>query len=77
MNLDCSIPSLSIKVRWDTSHLCRCTVLLKDVHSFVLDMSTSYTARWGGTDGSGGKSIKIASISKCMDVLLVRIILNN
>ena len=74
MESDCSISILLLKVRCDTIHLCRCTVFLKDVRSFVSGVSSYFVKYMGGPDYYGGKSIPVASICKCVDVLLVRII---
>ena len=49
---------------------------LNAVRSFVSDVYTSFTESRGGSDGYGGKSILVVSIRKCVDVLLVRLILN-
>ena len=76
MNSDCSVSSLSLKVRCDTRHLCRCTVLLKAVHSFVSDVFTSFDESMGGPDGSGEKSISAAYIRNSVDVMLVRLIIH-
>ena len=38
-------------------------------------VSSSFVESRGVPDGSGGKSIPVASICKCVDVLLVRIIM--
>ena len=75
MKSDCSISNLSLKVRCAASHLCQCTVFLKALRSFVLDVYFSFAESVGGPDGSGGKSIPVASIRKCVDVLLVGFIL--
>ena len=77
MNLDYIISNLSPKVRCYTRHLCRCTVLLKAVRSFVLYVFYSLAESRGDPDGSGGKSSMVDSISKCVYVLLVRIIMQN
>ena len=50
---------------------------LKDVHSFVSDVYSYFNESMGDNDGSGGKSIPEAFICKCVDLLLVRLILNN
>ena len=39
-------------------------------------MPFSFDESMEGTDGSGGKSIPVAYVRKCVGVLLVRIILN-
>ena len=75
MKLEYSISNLSLNVRCDTSQLCWCAVFLKDVCSFESDVSSYFTESRGGTDGFGGKSIPVASIRKCVDVLIVRIIM--
>ena len=46
------------------------------VRSSVSDVYTSFAESRVGSDGYGGKSILVASICKCVDVLLVRLILN-
>ena len=46
------------------------------MRSFVSDVYTSFTESRGGSDGYGGKSILVAYVCKCVDVLLVRLILN-
>ena len=69
-------PNLSLKVICDTSHLCQCTVFLKSVCSFVSNVYYSLAESRGSPNGSGGKSIPVASIRKYVDVLFVRIILN-
>ena len=75
MKSDYIISNLSLKVSCDTIHLCRCTVFLKALHSFISDVSSSFDEYRGGTDGSGGKSIPVTSIFKYGYVLLVRTIL--
>ena len=77
MKSDSSISNLFLKVRCDTSYLCRCTVFLKAVRSFVLYMSSSFYESRGFPDGSGGKSIPVAYIRKYVDVMLVRLIIQN
>ena len=76
VKLDCSISNLSLKLRCETSHLCWCTVFLKTVRVLVSDMSSSFAGSREVPEGSGGKSIPVATIFKCLDVMLVRIILN-
>ena len=49
--------------------------IVKAVHSFIPDVSTSFNESRVGPDGFGGKCIPIASIRKYVDVLLVRLIL--
>ena len=66
VKLDCSIPSLSIKVSRETSHVCRCSVLLKAVHIFDLVVPSSFAEYRGGRDDSCGKSIPIGYIHKCV-----------
>ena len=73
---DCSISNLSLNVRCDNIHLCQCTVFLKSVRSFVSYVSTSFSECRRGPDGSGGKYVPLASIHKCVDVLVVRLILH-
>ena len=46
--------------------MCRCSVLLKSVHSFDSDGTSSFSESRGDSDGSGGKSIPVASIHKCV-----------
>ena len=75
MKSECCISILSINIRCGASYFCWCTSLLKSVQSFLLDVSSSLVKSRGSPDGSGGKSILVASICKCVDVLLVRIIL--
>ena len=75
MNLECSISNLSLKVRCDTINLCRCTVFLKAMRSFESDVYYSFAKSRGGPDRSGGRSISVSYIHKCVDVLLVRLIL--
>ena len=55
--------------------MCWCTVLLKAVHSFVLDVSTSLPESIGGPGGYVGKSIPLASIRKHVYVILLRLII--
>ena len=55
--------------------MCWCTVLLKAVHSFVLDVSTSLPESIGGPGGYVGKSIPLASIRKRVYVILLRLII--
>ena len=75
MNPDCSISNLSLKVRCNTRNLCCCTVFLKAVYSFLSGLFSFLSESRGGLDESGGKSIPLASICKCVDVLLVRLIM--
>ena len=49
---------------------------LEAVRSFVSDVYTSFAESRVGSDGYGGKSILVVSIRKCVDVLLVRLILD-
>ena len=77
VKLDCSIYNSSLKVKCETSHLCWCTVFLKAMRSFISDVSSSFAESRGGPEGSGGKSIPLASICECVYVLLVRFILQN
>ena len=49
--------------------------LLKAVHSFDSDVPSSFADHKGGLDGSGGKSIPVSSIRKCVGVLLMRLVL--
>ena len=55
--------------------MCRCYFLLKGMHSFEPDVPSSFAESRGSPDGSGGKSIPVASIGKYMGVLIVRLIL--
>ena len=48
---------------------------LKSLHIFVSDVSYYIHEYRGVPEGSGGKSIPVASIFKCVDVLIVRLIL--
>ena len=41
--------------------------------SFVSGVSTYFSESRGSSDGSGGKYIPVASIRKCVDVILVRL----
>ena len=75
MTSDCIISNLSVKVRFETGHLCQCTVFLKAMRSFVLYVSSSFLKYSGGPEGSGGKSILVTSICKFVDVLLVKLII--
>ena len=77
VNSGCSVYNLSLKVRCHTSHFFRCTVFFKVERIFDLDMSSYFSESRGGFDGYGGKSIPLASIRKCLNVLLVSLILNN
>ena len=64
---DCSISILLLKVRCDTIHLCRCTVFLKAVQSFVSVVSTYFDEFKGVTDGSVGDSIPMPLfVNMCM-----------
>ena len=76
MKLDCSVSNLSLKVLCETSHLCWCTVSLKDVHIFVSDVPSSFDESRRVAEGSGGEYIPVASICKCRGGLLVRLILH-
>ena len=49
---------------------------LNAVRSSVSDVYTSFAESRVGSDGYGGKSIPEVSICKCVDVILVRLILN-
>ena len=75
MKSECSISNVSLRVRFDTVHLCQCTHLLKAVCSFESDLSHSFAQFRGVPDVSGGKFITVASIRKCVYVLLFRLIL--
>ena len=62
---------------FETSHLCLCTVFLKYVRSFVLYVSSSFAESSGGHEGYGGKSILLEYICRRVNVLVVRLILQN
>ena len=73
MKSDCSTSNLSLELRCETSNFCRCNVFLKVVRSFVSDVSSYFTESRGGPEGSGGKSILVDYICKCVDVIIVRL----
>ena len=73
---DCSIYNLSLKVRCETRHLCQCTEFLRTVRSFVSYLSSSLAWSRGGPEGSVGKSIPVAFIFKCVDVLILILVLH-
>ena len=75
MTSDCIISNLSVKVRFETGHLCQCTVFLKAMRSFVLYVSSSFPEYSVGPEGSGGNSVLVASICKFVDVLIVNLII--
>ena len=76
VKLDCSISNLSLNVRCDTSHFCWCNFLLKSVRTSVSDVSSYFSESKGGLGGSGGKSIPVASICQCVDVLPISLIMH-
>ena len=59
----------------DTRYLCWYYVVLKAVRSFKSNVPSTFPNSRGGADGSGGKSITLASIRKYVGVLHVRFIL--
>ena len=63
------------EVRCDINHLCRCSVFLKDVRIFDSYVPSYFSEFSGGPDGSGGKSILLAYVYRCVGVLRVRLIL--
>ena len=48
---------------------------MKAVQSFDSNVPSSFNDSRGGPDGSGGKSIPVDSIRRCVGVILVRLIL--
>ena len=48
---------------------------LKGCAQFLSGVSSSLADSRGGPDGSGGNSILVASMRKCFDVMLVKIIM--
>ena len=72
---DCCICNLSLRLRCETIQLCQCDVFLQYMRSFVSGVYYYFTESRGGPEGSGGNSMQVASIYKCVGVLLVRLIL--
>ena len=57
--------------------ICAGVFFFKDVRSFKSGVPYSFAEYIGGPDGSGGSYVPVASTRRCVEVMIVRLILQN
>ena len=74
VNSEYSTSKLFLQARCVTRHFCQCFVRLKDVRSCEPDVPYSSNDSRGGPDGSGGKSIMVDSMHRCVREIIIKMI---